>query len=329
MDLSQAILQAGQNIATVAGGYLSAAGERKNMYSAHQYNMEMAKWQNETNIENWKMQNEYNSPLAQMQRLQEAGLNPNLVYGNGVTGNSSGAPASASTHPYQGGNPNAHIAASMSVMLDNALKAAQVDKVLQETSNLAESQRLTQFDQHYRQLQSIGQGYANSKTQAEAEIWADFWDMKRMEMFSGAQLNDARRFDLDSQRKFRDGPQTKLTASQISRNISEMSLNEYRKQSLSAQAYESMTRAGVNIETQKQIVQSVENMKIDGQIKGEVLFGKALENEINFLLRKHGVLQKNPGLASALMNLYVNVSEKMDNFGHSQGFSHGGSGGQW
>lgn len=29
-------------------------------------------------------QNQYNSPVAQMQRLKEAGLNPNLVYGNGA-----------------------------------------------------------------------------------------------------------------------------------------------------------------------------------------------------------------------------------------------------
>ncbi len=40
-----------------------------------------------------KYQNDYNSPSAQMQRLQEAGLNPNLVYGSnapsGVSGNAS------------------------------------------------------------------------------------------------------------------------------------------------------------------------------------------------------------------------------------------------
>ena len=52
-------------------------------------------------------QNEYNSPTAQMQRLQEAGLNPNLVYGSaapaGVSGNAAapaggGLPGSFGTH---------------------------------------------------------------------------------------------------------------------------------------------------------------------------------------------------------------------------------------
>lgn len=40
----------------------------------------------------WEQSNEYNSPAAQMQRLKDAGLNPNLVYGSGsVAGNTSQA----------------------------------------------------------------------------------------------------------------------------------------------------------------------------------------------------------------------------------------------
>lgn len=36
-------------------------------------------------VKNWNMQNAYNHPTQQMQRLKEAGLNPNLVYGGGAT----------------------------------------------------------------------------------------------------------------------------------------------------------------------------------------------------------------------------------------------------
>jgi len=32
-------------------------------------------------LSDWKMNNEYNSPQAQMQRFKDAGLNPNLIYG--------------------------------------------------------------------------------------------------------------------------------------------------------------------------------------------------------------------------------------------------------
>lgn len=44
------------------------------------------------NLSMWNLQNSYNDPSAQMERLQAAGLNPNLVYGGGnVTGNTSGS----------------------------------------------------------------------------------------------------------------------------------------------------------------------------------------------------------------------------------------------
>ena len=36
-------------------------------------------------IEQWNRENAYNSPTAQMERLKQAGLNPNLVYGGGAT----------------------------------------------------------------------------------------------------------------------------------------------------------------------------------------------------------------------------------------------------
>ena len=42
----------------------------------------LMRYQNNLNIQNWRMVNEYNSPKAQMARYQEAGLNPNLVYGS-------------------------------------------------------------------------------------------------------------------------------------------------------------------------------------------------------------------------------------------------------
>tara|TARA_B110000483_G_C18198178_1_gene543990 strand:- start:1409 stop:2338 length:930 start_codon:yes stop_codon:yes gene_type:complete len=37
----------------------------------------------------WNQANKYNSPIEQMARLKEAGLNPHLMYGNGTVGNAS------------------------------------------------------------------------------------------------------------------------------------------------------------------------------------------------------------------------------------------------
>jgi len=44
---------------------------------------------NKKNVELVKYQNEYNTPVNQMSRFAEAGLNPNLMYGQGTPGNQS------------------------------------------------------------------------------------------------------------------------------------------------------------------------------------------------------------------------------------------------
>lgn len=51
------------------------------------HNMELAQFEAAQNAQLQAEQNEYNSPASQMQRYQEARLNPNLVYGQGTPGN--------------------------------------------------------------------------------------------------------------------------------------------------------------------------------------------------------------------------------------------------
>lgn len=53
-------------------------------------------------LEDWHRNNEYNSPKAQMQRYKEAGLNPQLIYGQGTPGNASATPVSQQ----KSGNPS-------------------------------------------------------------------------------------------------------------------------------------------------------------------------------------------------------------------------------
>lgn len=48
-----------------------------------QFNHDQAELEWQRNLAQWNRENAYNDPAAQMQRLQAAGLNPNLVYGNG------------------------------------------------------------------------------------------------------------------------------------------------------------------------------------------------------------------------------------------------------
>ena len=47
------------------------------------YNLNLAKMQNQWNIDQWRRENEYNSPSAVAARMKAAGLNPDLAYSQG------------------------------------------------------------------------------------------------------------------------------------------------------------------------------------------------------------------------------------------------------
>lgn len=70
---------AGDLVDTATGGvFAGLAGKRNRKFAREMY------WrEREDSLADWNMINAYNSPKAQMARLKEAGLNPNLVYGDG------------------------------------------------------------------------------------------------------------------------------------------------------------------------------------------------------------------------------------------------------
>ena len=91
--LGAAVIGAG---ASLVGGALGAAGQssanRTNIQLQREqnaWNEKQAEKANQWNIEQWERENLYNSPMQQMQRLEQAGLNPNLMYSQGNTGSAS------------------------------------------------------------------------------------------------------------------------------------------------------------------------------------------------------------------------------------------------
>jgi len=53
---------------------------------------------NQANIDLWREQSAYNTPANQMQRFKDAGLNPNLMYGQGNGGNAASPPSQIAPH---------------------------------------------------------------------------------------------------------------------------------------------------------------------------------------------------------------------------------------
>lgn len=86
--------------AAMIGAASTLAGQGANMaYSAgktkkqRRFQVQMANMEWRRKQEMWHMQNEYNSPAAQMERYKAAGLNPNLIYDKGTPGNATTMPS--------------------------------------------------------------------------------------------------------------------------------------------------------------------------------------------------------------------------------------------
>lgn len=81
-------------------------------------------------LADWNMQNAYNSPEAQMARLKAAGLNPNLVYGNGADATASQMPRQSDTGSYKPQSTPIDMNTNvMGAYFDAQVKQAQVDNM--------------------------------------------------------------------------------------------------------------------------------------------------------------------------------------------------------
>lgn len=68
---------------------------------AREYNLELAKLQNNWNIAQWNRENAYNDPSAYMARLKNAKLNPDLAYGGAQNLGSASSPSMTAGAPAQ------------------------------------------------------------------------------------------------------------------------------------------------------------------------------------------------------------------------------------
>jgi len=118
--------------ASVLGSVIGNIGSKKRQKRA-----------DKANIKFWRMQNEYNDPAQQMSRLKKAGLNPNLIYGQSVSGatGQAGAVAPSKAAPYS---------MDLGTAANNALSAYQTQAQVENTNvnTLREMEKLN-VDKRY------------------------------------------------------------------------------------------------------------------------------------------------------------------------------------
>lgn len=91
-----AIAQSVGDLLNFSSNLINNYQNRKMQDKAFVHNKEMADLAWDRNKEMWDLQNQYNSPQAQLERIKQAGLNPNIAFGSGVsatTGNNSSRPS--------------------------------------------------------------------------------------------------------------------------------------------------------------------------------------------------------------------------------------------
>lgn len=159
-----AILGIGAAIAGIATGVGTIVGSNraaKSQAATNRANAAMAHSQNRWNLEQWQRENEYNSPEQQMQRLKQAGLNPNLAYANGTVQNVSAHSPQAQRAELQAytnyandyGNAGNQIFSGIGQLMQSQMMEAQTDLLSSQSEyqqSKIETERLNQIYQNIK-----------------------------------------------------------------------------------------------------------------------------------------------------------------------------------
>jgi hypothetical protein len=145
------------------GGGANAYATGKQNKKSRAFSREMYQTQKADNIAFWNMQNEYNTPEAQMERLKKAGLNPNMVYDKGGAIQPAGNISTPDVQSAQFRTPDFGAIGTNIVQgyFDTRIKQAQYDNLkAQNTETINRSLNIA-ADTAYKVKQTDGQDTAN------------------------------------------------------------------------------------------------------------------------------------------------------------------------
>ena len=202
--LAGSILGAG---ASIYGSWQSSKNTDKSLQAQaaeneknRQYNLKLAQMQNQWNMEQWQRENAalrqaaaderaYNSPAAQKARLEAAGLNADMMYGQGGISNTSSAAGVASSPQMTAGAASSPmdwsslankktVGAAISDALNVEMMRAQINSVKAETEKTLADAGLSKISLEYADaekrlgLKISEQEYENIKKDYELAVQA-------------------------------------------------------------------------------------------------------------------------------------------------------------
>lgn len=309
------LISAGGNLL----GSLFGFGSQQSTNAA---NMEIAKYQYEKNLEMWNRNNAYNSPQAQMQRLKNAGLNPNLVYGNGAVGNASSTPPQFEAPTMQAYTNFGDLGASAGVdaymrsrMVDADIRNRDADTFNKGLQGLELQYNIdTQWLRTYRSLAELDIALSEGKEKRiKLDSLKDMLNMTLSEMEARrdnyrsmidyrnnyeAPLSVANKENIEANTAFTKGPRTvqayaSANASNASANASNAMADSIRwktnedKQTFNQRFENIKQQYRINESTHAKILTEVRKLASEIKLNKVKYTGEDLQNEIKRFVRKY------------------------------------------
>lgn len=148
LALAQQSSQSGQ-------GFLNAFMTSRQNRLSRKFSKEMYTTAHQDNLDFWRMQNEYNHPQAQFDRMTGSGFNPKTLFGGGNAGNA-GPITSPTQQPIQNqvplfGDAIGGVGSTLMQMYDMELKQSQVDAQRAKIAVDHETVMNMRFDRGYKE----------------------------------------------------------------------------------------------------------------------------------------------------------------------------------
>lgn len=289
--------------ASSAGDFINALSTQKQNASSQDFSREMYERTRKDNLEFWQMTNSYNSPQAQMMRFQQAGLNPNLVYGQGAGSSNAGSIPTPDVQSAQFRTPewgNALSSAGLTTLnaiYDLDIKQAQVDNLKSQNDVIQQDALLKSA-----QTKSIGTGEERGRFNLdfEKELRDTSADARREQL---RQLKTTTDISIN-----RDAREAAMNSSSIKEAAERMlSLQEQR---LNTRLERTRIKADVKrIHAEKaRIYESIRQLEKDGVLK-----------DLDIELRKQGIMPQDPMWSRIVGRLLANLFEGNGSFKSTTG----------
>lgn len=185
-------------------------------------NKNLMRYQYDLNLDLWNKNNAYNTPIAQMERLRTAGLNPNLIYGSSANTGVSSSPASSPSAPTMQSYQNfgsLGIGEALDRYMGLETMQSQIDLNSAKTNQYLQQTATEAIRTIREQMAKEKDAFELSKLQERYDVWLELQDSVIKNNLSLAGLNSANE---EWTRNYKGD----LTKSEIGRNESQSRLND-------------------------------------------------------------------------------------------------------